>query len=120
MPNTPFGWRPGDHVPIPPPDTNGWGRWVTASIIHLSTTTHFLEKTQDRHSDHIASGAPTTKPPATWSDKRELAKDIASIAKDVRTGLMWIAAIILLLGLIAKKLDLTQLPTLKSWLGTLG
>lgn len=117
MSNLP-GWRPGHSSPPPPPDTNGWGRYVAVTLEHILVRLHYIEEKQrdDQHLSHRASDAHTTKPPATWADM----KDIASALRELRTGLMWIAAIILLLGLIAKKLDLTQLPTLKHWLGTLG
>ena len=118
------GWRPGHSSPPPPPDTNGWGRYVAVTLEHILVRLHYIEEKQrdDQHLNLRASDAHTSRPPkdSTWAERRDLTRDIASIAKDVRTGLMWIAAIILLLGLIAKKLDLTQLPTLRSWLGTLG
>lgn len=123
MSNLP-GWRPGHSSPPPPPDTNGWGRYVAVTLEHILVRLHYIEEKQrdDQHLSHRASDAPTTKPPkdSTWSDRRDLAKDIASIAKDFRTGLMWIAVIVLLVGLIAKRIDLTQLQTLKFWLATPG
>lgn len=122
--SNPPGWRPDQRSPPPQNfnDTEGWRRYVAVTLEHILVRLHYIERDRNHPQQQSppASDAPITKPPATWADRRELAKDVASIAKDVRTGLMWIAAIILLLGLIAKKLDLTQLPTLKSWLGTLG
>lgn len=115
-----IGWRPAPPPPPPPLDANGWGRWVSASIAHMGVEIHYLRQHHDLCATQRALDAPTSQQPATWADRRELAKDIASALKDIRTGLMWIAVIIVLLGLIAKKLDLTQLQTLKSWLVTPG
>ncbi len=114
------GWLRPPQAPPPPPDHNGWGRYVAVTLEHILVRLHYIEQKQEDKSNHPVSDAHTTNQPATWADRRELAKDIASALKDIRTGLMWIAVIILLLGLIAKKLDLTQLQTLKSWLVTPG
>lgn len=122
--SNPHGWRP-DHRSPPPQnmnDTEGWRRYVAVTLEHILVRLYYIERNHHKPDSPSppASDAPTTKQPATWADRRELAKDIASGIKDIRTGLMWIAVIILLLGLIAKKLDLTQLQTLKSWLVTPG
>mgnify|MGYP000258098509 CR=1 FL=1 len=107
-------------LPTPPPEQNGWGRYVAATLANLQARVWFLERSHDElKSSHHASDAPTTSPPKDgWSDKKDFVKELGSVTKDLRTSLMWIAAIILLLGLIFKKIDPSQLPTLKSWLGT--
>lgn len=114
------GWRPPP--PPPPVDTNGWGRYVAATLEHIMVRLYYIEKHHDLCSNLRVSDAPISKPSkeTTWAERRDLARDVASIAKDVRTGLMWIAVIVLLGGLIAKKIDLSQLQTLRSWLAMPG
>ena len=97
---------------------------MAVTLEHILVRLHYIEEKQrdDQHLSHRASDAHTTKPPkdSTWAERRELAKDVGSAIKDTKTALMWIAVIILLGGLILKKIDLTQLQTLKSWLAMPG
>ena len=117
--STPPNWQ--HPQPTPPQEQNGWGRYVAATLANIQVRLHFLERSHDElKSSHHASDAHTTSPPSKdgWSDKKDFVKELGSVTKDLRTSLMWVAAIILLLGLIFKKIDPSQLPTLKSWLGT--
>lgn len=114
-PPPPTGWRP---IPPPPPvDTNGWGRYVAATLEHVLVRLHYIEKHHDQCSLRLlASDAHTTKEPSdqdVWKERKEVAKEIG-------TGLKWLAAIVLLIGLILKRIEVSQLPMLKSWLGIGG
>ena len=60
-----------------------------------------------------ATNAPTTKPPSAkevWAERKEAAKEIA-------TGIKWLAVIVLLIALALKKIEHSQLQTLKSFFG---
>lgn len=116
------GWLRPPQAPPPPNDQNGWGRYVAVTLEHILVRLHYIERKQEEDMNRHVSDAPTSKQPkdSTWAERRELAKDVGSAIKDIRTGLMWIAVIVLLVGLIAKKIDLTQLQTLRSWLVTPG
>lgn len=79
---------------------------------------HYIERDLKETRDMIslASDAPTTKPPSDkdlWSERKDTAKEIG-------TGLKWLAAILLLVALIFKKIEPGQLPMLKSWFGIGG
>lgn len=113
------GWLRPPQAPPPPNDQNGWGRYVAVTLEHILVRLHYIERRQEDEANRHASDAPTTKD-STWADRKDLARDIGAAIKDTKTALMWIAVIILLGGLILKKLDLTQLQTLKSWLAMPG
>lgn len=126
--SNPPGWRPDQRSPPPQSlhDTEGWRRYVAVTLEHILVRLHYIEQNHnhDREQSRRASAAPTSSPPkereSTWAERRDFAKELGPLIKDFRTGLMWIAVILLIAGLIAKRIDLTQLQTLKPWLGTPG
>lgn len=112
MSNFPRG--PGTRPPPPPTSTNGWGQYVALTLEDILSRLRHLE--QRLPSISHASDAPTTKEPS----RREIWNERKETAREVGTALKWLAAIVLLVGLILKKIDGSQLQMLRSWLGMPG
>lgn len=106
---------PPDWHHAPPTDQNGWGRYVAATLASHGVRLQFLES---RFSDLMQSSRPASNAPTTDEpSKKPALADYKDIVKEVATSLKWLAAIILLLALIFKKLDPQHLPALKPLLG---
>lgn len=117
----PPGWRPAQ-PPSHLNDTHGWRTYVVATLEHILIRLHYIEHQASR-SDTPAPDAPTISPPAKetiWRDRKELAQEVTSMAKAISTGLMWLAVIVLGVGLIMKRIDSSHLQMLKFWSGTPG
>jgi len=111
---------PGWQYPEPPPpiETNGWGRFVAARLEHLLWRVHQVEQElrETRALIRPVSDADSTKPPSEkeiWVERKEVAKEVA-------TGLKWLAAVVLLIALIFKKIEPSQIPAIKSLIGLGG
>jgi len=118
------GWRPypPPQQPVqPPPEFNGFGRWVSGAIHHLMTRVHYLEQSIEEMKDgrfhwpppatSSAENAPTT------SQITATLKEAAGLMKELSTALRWLAAIVLALLLGFRMLDFQQLPMLARLFG---
>lgn len=121
---TPPGWRPspptGTSSPhTPPQDTNGWGRYVAATLEHILVRLHYLEQSHDElrsKETKTSSLAPIAAPSSQkeiWSERKETAKEVS-------TGLRWLAVVLLFILLAGRIITLSDLKTLGKLYGIGG
>jgi len=90
---------------------NGWQAWVNHQLAHHAMRLYHLEIF------HAAQNrAPTTAvPPA--EPGQSVWQELSSVLGALKTALQWLFALIVVIGIMAKRLTWADIPVIKSLVG---
>lgn len=93
---------------------HGWPPWVDQQLSHLHLRVHYLEVIVDmlRRAPH-RDGSPEPKTAASISAWKELLQAAGALS----TTLRWVFVILVVLGIMFKRISLSDLPFFKALAG---